>query len=35
MDIQFPMKLLDPRIALDEHEKWARLYKDIILNQSK
>ena len=32
---QFPMKLLDPRVALDEHEKWARLYKDIILNQAR
>ncbi len=32
---QFPMKLLDPKIALDEHEKWAGLYKDIILNQAK
>jgi iron(III) transport system substrate-binding protein len=32
---QFPMKLLDPRIALDEHEKWAGLFKDIILNQAR
>ena len=32
---QFPMKLLDPKIALDEHEKWAALYKEIIVNPSR
>jgi iron(III) transport system substrate-binding protein len=32
---QFPMTLLDPRIALDEHDKWSKLFKDIILNPGK
>jgi iron(III) transport system substrate-binding protein len=32
---QFPMKLLDPKIALDEHDKWSKLFKDIILNPSR
>ena len=29
---QFPMTLLDPKIALDEHDKWSRLFKDTVLN---
>lgn len=29
---QFPMKLLDPKVALDEHDKWAKLFKEIVLN---
>jgi iron(III) transport system substrate-binding protein len=32
---QFPMTLLDPKIALDEHDKWSKLFKDIILNPSR
>jgi iron(III) transport system substrate-binding protein len=32
---QFPMKLLDPKIALDEHDKWAALYKEIVLTQAR
>ena len=32
---QFPMKLLDPKIALDEHDKWSKLFKEIILNPSR
>jgi iron(III) transport system substrate-binding protein len=32
---QFPMKLLDPKIALDEHDKWSRLFKEIILNPTR
>jgi len=32
---QFPMTLLDPRIALDEHEKWSALFKDIVLNPAR
>ena len=32
---QFPMKLLDPKVALDEHEKWATLFKDTVLTQSR
>jgi len=32
---QFPMKMLDPGVALDEHDKWDRLYRDIILNQAR
>jgi len=31
---QFPMTLLDPKIALDEHDKWSKLFKDTILNPS-
>jgi hypothetical protein len=29
------MTLLDPRIALDEHEKWSQLFKDIVLNPAR
>lgn len=32
---QFPMTLLDPKIALDEHDKWSKLFKDIILNPAR
>jgi iron(III) transport system substrate-binding protein len=32
---QFPMTLLDPRIALDEHDKWSKLFKDIVLNPAR
>jgi len=32
---QFPMKLLDPTLALDEHDKWSRLFKEIVLNPSR
>ena len=32
---QFPMKLLDPKVSLDEHEKWSALFKEIILNPGK
>ena len=32
---QFPMTLLDPKIALDEHDKWSGLFKEIILNPSR
>lgn len=32
---QFPMKLLDPKLALDEHDKWSKLFTDIILNPSR
>jgi iron(III) transport system substrate-binding protein len=32
---QFPMKLLDPKVALDEHDKWSKLFKEIILNPSR
>ena len=32
---QFPMKLLDPKVALDEHDKWSALFKEIILNPGK
>jgi len=28
------MTLLDPKIALDEHDKWSKLFKDTILNPS-
>jgi iron(III) transport system substrate-binding protein len=28
---QFPMTLLDPKIALDEHDRWSKLFKDIFL----
>ena len=32
---QFPMKLLDPTLALDEHDKWSKLFKEIVLNPSR
>jgi iron(III) transport system substrate-binding protein len=32
---QFPMTLLDPRLALDEHEKWSKLFKDIVLDPAR
>lgn len=32
---QFPMKLLDPKVSLDEHDKWAALFKEIVLNPAK
>jgi iron(III) transport system substrate-binding protein len=32
---QFPMKMLDPKVALDEHDKWSKLFKEIIVNPSR
>jgi iron(III) transport system substrate-binding protein len=30
-----PVKFVDPKIALDEGDKWTRLYREIITNQSR
>ena len=32
---QFPMKMLDPKVALDEHDKWSGLFKETILNHAR
>jgi iron(III) transport system substrate-binding protein len=30
-----PLKFVDPKIVLDENEKWTKLYEEIITKQSK
>jgi iron(III) transport system substrate-binding protein len=32
---KFPIKFVDPKIVLDENDKWARLYDDIIIKPKK
>mgnify|MGYP001281054848 CR=1 FL=1 len=33
--IKFPVKFVDPKVVLDESDKWTRLYREIITNQSR
>ncbi len=28
-------KFIDPKVTLGDHDKWARLYEEIITKQSK
>jgi iron(III) transport system substrate-binding protein len=30
-----PLKFVDPKVILDENEKWTKLYDEIITKQSK
>lgn len=32
---KMPIKFIDPKVILDENEKWSRLYAEIITKQSK
>lgn len=32
---KMPFELVDPRLMLDENDKWNRLYSEIITRQSK
>jgi iron(III) transport system substrate-binding protein len=32
---KIPLKLVDPRVVLDENAKWTRLYKEIITSQAR
>lgn len=32
---KMPIKFVDPKIILDENDKWAKLYEEIITKQSK
>ena len=32
---KMPLKFVDPKVVLDENEKWGRLYQEIILNPSR
>lgn len=32
---RFPFKFIDPKLTLDEHDKWARLYREILINQAR
>jgi iron(III) transport system substrate-binding protein len=32
---KMPIKFVDPKIVLDENDKWAKLYEEIITKQSK
>ncbi|MGH8623292.1 MAG: ABC transporter substrate-binding protein, partial [Burkholderiales bacterium] len=32
---QFPMTMLDPKVSLDEHDRWSKLFKEIIVNPSR
>ncbi|HEV2008198.1 MAG TPA: extracellular solute-binding protein [Burkholderiales bacterium] len=32
---RFPFRFVDPKVTLDEHDKWSRLYKEIIINQAR
>jgi iron(III) transport system substrate-binding protein len=32
---KFPIKFVDPRVILDENDKWIRLYDEIIVKQAK
>jgi len=32
---KIPLTFLDPRLTLDQGEKWSRLYREIITNQSR
>ena len=30
-----PIRFLDPALVIDEHEKWSKLYDEIIVKQSR
>ena len=32
---KFPLKFIDPKVVLDEKDKWSNLYKEIIIQQSR
>ncbi|SNS94079.1 iron(III) transport system substrate-binding protein [Noviherbaspirillum humi] len=32
---KIPLKFIDPKVILDENEKWTKLYEEIITRQSK
>jgi iron(III) transport system substrate-binding protein len=32
---KFPIKFVDPKVVLDENEKWDRLYDDIFIKSAK
>jgi len=32
---KMPIKFVDPKVVLDENEKWSKLYEEIITKQSK
>ena len=32
---KFPFKFIDPKATLDEHDKWAKLYREILINQGR
>jgi len=32
---KFPFKFIDPKMTLDEHDKWAKLYREILINQAR
>ncbi len=32
---KFPFRFVDPKVALDEHDKWSKLYREIITGSAK
>ena len=30
-----PLEVVDPKVMIDEHDKWTRLYEDLFLKQAK
>ena len=32
---KLPLKFIDPKLVLDESEKWGKLYEDIVVKQGK
>jgi iron(III) transport system substrate-binding protein len=32
---KFPFRFIDPKVALDEHDKWSKLYREIITGSAK
>jgi iron(III) transport system substrate-binding protein len=32
---KLPLKFVDPKLALDESEKWGKLYAEIVTRQSR
>jgi hypothetical protein len=32
---QMPLKVIDAKISLDENQKWAKVFDDIIVKQVK
>jgi iron(III) transport system substrate-binding protein len=30
-----PIKFVDPKVVLDENDKWSKLYEEIITKQSR
>jgi iron(III) transport system substrate-binding protein len=32
---KMPLELVDPKVMLDEHAKWTKLYEDLFLRQAR